>query len=344
MPSRNNHAVIAAAGSRKTQYVIDCALGNSAERVLVTTYTTENLNQLTERIMQREHLIPPHITLMGWFSFLLNECARPYQGSVLGDVGIMRGLNFVGARSRYERRSNPKRYYLDTHRDAYRDELSALAVRANEASGGAVVDRLSKMFDRIYIDEVQDMSGYDLELIELLMQSPVAVTVVGDPRQAILSTNNSRKNTKYKGSRFVDWLTEREDLCHIEERAVSYRCNQAICDFADSLYPALPPTQSMNSETTGHDGVFTIKPSEVGAYVEQYAPVVLRYDKRADTQGLSAINIGVSKGSTYDRVLIFPTGPMKKYYKTRNPSDAGSREKFYVAVTRARHSVTFVMP
>ena len=248
------------------------------------------------------------------------------------------------SRPKYQSRSNPRQYYLDKHRDAYRDELAALAVKANDAADGAVIRRLAEMFDHIYIDEVQDMAGYDLELIELLMKSPMAVTLVGDPRQATFSTNNNRKNGKYKGSGIVDWLGERTSLCPVEERAVSYRCNQAICDFADGLYPALKPTRSENQETTGHDGVFDINPAAVGEYVETYAPVVLRYNKKTDTQGLTAINIGVSKGSTFDRVLIFPTEPMRKYYKTHDPEDAGAREKLYVAVTRAKYSVTFVMP
>lgn len=343
MPSHNNRAVIAAAGSRKTQLVIDSALSNSAERVLVTTYTNENLLQLRSRMAAVRGSIPSNITLTGWFTLLLNECARPYQSSVLGEVGLIRGLDFVGQRPIYVGQNTPRRYYLDSRRDAYRDELSALAVKANEASGGAVVRRLSEMFDHIYIDEVQDMAGYDLDLLDLLMKSPIAVTMVGDPRQATFSTNNNQKNKKHKGGGIAGWLNKRANLCEIEPRAVSYRCNQEICDFADGLYPEMPATTSMNGETTGHDGVLAIKPSDVAEYVAEHDPVVLRYDKRTDTAGLSAINIGVSKGSTYDRVLIFPTGPMKKYFKTREPADAGAREKLYVAVTRARYSVAFVI-
>ena len=344
MPSHNNRAVIAAAGSRKTQYVIDSALDNVSERVLVTTYTNENLLQLTHRMAAVRGSIPANVTLTGWFTFLLNECARPYQSSVLGEVGLVRGLNFVGRRPIYVGRDNPKSYYLDSHRDAYRDELSALAVRANEASGGAVVQRLSEMFDHIYIDEVQDMAGYDLDLLELLMRSPIAVTMVGDPRQATFSTNNNRRNKKHKGSGIADWLSARSGMCEIEPRAVSYRSNQEICDFADGLYPDMPATTSMNDKVTGHDGVLAIKPSDVTEYVAEHSPVVLRYDKKTDTKGLSAINIGVSKGSTYDRVLIFPTSKMKAYYETRNPADAGAKDKLYIAVTRAKYSVAFVIP
>ena len=58
--------------------------------------------------------------------------------------------------------------------------------------------------------------------------------------------------------------------------------------------------------------------------------------------GLKAINFGVSKGRTYPRVLIFPTKPMVKYLRTKNPADGGDLSKFYVAVTRAQYSVAFV--
>jgi hypothetical protein len=59
--------------------------------------------------------------------------------------------------------------------------------------------------------------------------------------------------------------------------------------------------------------------------------------------GLSAMNIGVSKGSTFDRVLIFPTKPMLKYIKTKDPSALTAPERLYVAVTRTRRSVAFIV-
>ncbi|MGW7459046.1 hypothetical protein [Streptomyces sp. NPDC054797] len=165
-----------------------------------------------------------------------------------------------------------------------------------------------------------------------------------DPRQATFATNNAAKNKRYKGSGIADWLTERNNICEVENRLESYRCNQAICDFADDLFPDLPRTISKNTDITGHDGVFTITAAEVEAYAEQYDPVVLRWDKRTNTQDLPATNFGQSKGCTFDRVLIFPTQPMIKYYRNRDPEQAGDRSKLYVAVTRAKHSVTFVIP
>ena len=70
---------------------------------------------------------------------------------------------------------------------------------------------------------------------------------------------------------------------------------------------------------------------------------MLRWNKRADTFGLPAMNIGVSKGSTFDRVLIVPTNPIRKYLADGDHTALRSREMLYVAVTRARHSVAFVL-
>ena len=94
---------------------------------------------------------------------------------------------------------------------------------------------------------------------------------------------------------------------------------------------------------TGHDGIFEIASKDVLDYYDKHRPAVLRWDKRANTLGLSAMNIGLSKGRTYDRVLIFPTAPMKAYLATGDLSRAGDLAKFYVAVTRARYSVAFVV-
>jgi superfamily I DNA/RNA helicase len=344
MPSPNNLAVLAAAGSRKTQHIVDSVLADPSKHVLVTTYTTENLNQLVDRLGAGTGLLPKHVTVMSWFTFLLNQCARPYQSTVLGDVGMMRGLNFRAEQRRYVPKTDAKRYYLDVNRDMYRDAVAAFAVEANLLSGGKVVNRLTEIYDHIYIDEVQDLAGYDLDILDSLLKSPMAVTMVGDPRQATFATNNSSKNRKFKGSGIALWVKARKAMCEIQDRVESYRCNQAICDFADGLFPDLPRTISKNTELTGHDGIFPIAPADVADYVERYQPVVLRWDKRTNTLGLVAMNFGQSKGSTFDRVLIFPTQPMIKYYREGDPEKAGDRFKLYVAVTRARYSVAFVVP
>ena len=55
------------------------------------------------------------------------------------------------------------------------------------------------------------------------------------------------------------------------------------------------------------------------------------------------MNFGIAKGLQFDRVLILPNNPIKKYLKTGDIKHVEkSKEKLCVAVTRARHSVAFV--
>lgn len=344
MPSPNNFAIIAAAGSRKTQFIVEQALAEPNNRILITTYTNENKRQITSRLAHLNGVAPSNVTVAGWFTFLINECARPYQRAVIDQPNLIGALNFDGERNRYTPRSNARSFFLDSSYNMYRDTVSRFVCDAERATGGLVTKRLSEMLDHIYVDELQDLVGYDLEFLDLLMDSSVDLTIVGDPRQCTYSTNDSPKYKKYRGAGLLDWFSERKTKCALETRQECFRCNQAICDFADALYPNLPPTTSRNTDVTGHDGIVFVRSSEVLNYVREHSPVVLRDNKKVDTLGLPAINFGVSKGSTYGRVLIFPTNPMLKYLASKDLKVVGSKDRLYVAVTRARHSVAFVVP
>ncbi len=343
MPSPGeNVAILAVAGARKTETIIEAALAEPDAKTLITTYTTENLRQITRRIQDRTGVIPSHIRLAGWFSFLLSDAIRPYQHAVFSRVGLVRGLNFDGKRQRFAHRGD-RHYYLDSRHDVYKDGMADLACYADKASDGAVTSRLERVFDRVLIDEVQDLVGYDLDFLDLLFKSRVAVTVVGDPRQYTIATNQTPKNKKYRGAGLADWIAERSKYCQRQDRSVSDRCSQGICDFASALFPGLPALQAGGTAQTGHDGIHQIEPHEVHDYFDEHHPVVLRDSKRTDTLGYPAINIGIAKGSTFDRVLIFPTKPMKQYLADQDLSKLKKPERLYVAVTRARHSATFVI-
>jgi hypothetical protein len=168
---------------------------------------------------------------------------------------------------------------------------------------------------------------------------------MGDIRQATFVTNTASRNAGYRRQAILRWFVKREKrgLLSISTRNKCYRSNQAICDFADGLFPDLPSTESAMHEETGHDGIFRLSRQEARAYFEEYAPVVLRYNRRADTLGLPAQNFGACKGKTFDRVLIFPTEAMRRYLSGADPCTVASIEKFYVAVTRARFSAAFVV-
>jgi superfamily I DNA/RNA helicase len=339
-----NIAILAAAGSRKTEHIVESALAVKVDRVLITTYTNENQSQIIARIEQKAGSMPPNVLVMGWFSFLIQQCAKPYQRALAGKPLAIRGLNFKGQRNRYTKKSDLG-YFLDGNSCLYRDGVSDFVCELNRRVKGAVVRRLERVFAHIFIDEVQDLVGFDLDWLELLMRSSVSLTVVGDPRQHTMATNLGSRNHKYRGAGLMDWFKERSSISTLQIRDKSYRSNQAICDFADHIFPGFPPTKSVDVLETSHDGVFQVARKDVQSYVAKHGPVtVLRHDKRADTEGLQAMNFGVAKGSTFDRVLIFPTEPILKYLKDGDPAKLNAPEKLYVGVTRARYSVAFVVP
>src|SRR5207253_2012902 len=123
----------------------------------------------------------------------------------------------------------------------------------------------------------------------------------------------------------------------------THRCNAAICEYANALWPGMDAMKPLRNDTTDHDGVFLVAENAVEEYIQRFGPQVLRYDKRAKTYGCEALNFGLAKGLQFERVLIVPTKAIKKYLQSGTLSHVEpSRDKLHVAVTRARHSVAFV--
>jgi DNA helicase-2/ATP-dependent DNA helicase PcrA len=339
-----NRLTLAVAGGRKTQGIVDeCERAGPGERILVLTYTLANQGELRARVASRSG-IQASVTVTGWFSFLMGHFVRPYLPMVYPGRRLA-GLNFDGDPGRVA----GARRHLDPDGRAYRIHLARLAVLANASSGGAAVDRLSRMYDRILVDEVQDLNGYDLEVLQLLLDSPTPLRLVGDVRQALLATNQREpKNAKYKGTSIKAWFDERaaEGRLHIEHAASTWRCSQQIADLADSLFGAewgFSPTKSMSDDRVDHEGIFTVEPAAVLAYFEEFVPLCMRHSaSSARSIDLPFVNIGKAKGRTSDHVLVAPTTPMLEFLRSGRALETFGACSLYVAVTRARFSVAFI--
>ena len=284
---------------------------------------------------------------MGWFSFLMGHLVRPYLPRLFTGSRL-RGLNFEGEPSRY---AKGRTRFLDGDSHAYKLHLAQLALETNAAAQGAPVDRLRRIYDVIYIDEVQDLNGYDLEVLLALIGSPIELHLVGDVRQAILKTNSKDpKNKQYKGVRIKDWFDKqaRAGNLVIEHQNTTWRCNQAIAEFADSIFDSswgFPTTESLNIATTNHDGIFLVTEADVLDYFQAFSPLCLRYNKAAARDvDLPFVNIGVAKGMDVERVLLWPTKDMARFVTHGKALKVSPACYLYVAVTRARASVAIVVP
>jgi len=345
MQSINSRVLIASAGSGKTTFLVEEALSRPDRKIAILTYTNNNLRQIKNKFFKRHGVTPNRVDVMTWFIFLLQECARPYQRSVYSRRRV-KTINFPDGRSApYAKHADTERYYFRNADEIYSDKISRFALDCEERTNGLVTKRLASIYDAIFIDEFQDLAGYDLDLLEVFLEAGIHMVIVGDPRQCTYTTNNSAKNSRYRGVGVLELVGEWEanHLCRIEKLARSYRCNQKICDLADTLWPCMDPTVSHNRTTTQHDGIFVVSQNDVHEYVSRFSPALLQYNRTAETYGYPALNFGDAKGLEFDRVLIIPHVPIKKYLRSGDVKDVEkSLEKFYVAVTRAKHSVAFV--
>ncbi|TFD94312.1 UvrD-helicase domain-containing protein [Jeotgalibacillus sp. R-1-5s-1] len=342
----NNEVVIAAAGSGKTSELVAEAKKISDKRILITTFTIENSEEIKKKFFLELGCTPPNVKIQTWFSFLLSEAVRPYQ-NFLYNKNRIENIEFVtGQSTRYIKKSNVEKYYFRDGKYIYTDKMCDFIMAVNRLSRGAIITRLECLYDVIMIDEVQDLAGYDLDFLLELFKSKIEIVVVGDNRQAVFFTSQAIRNKSKKGehifSLFKEW--EEEGLCRISYKTECYRSNQKICNLADLLYPEMPRTVSLNQEITGHDGLFHITNESIESYILKYNPQVLRYNKRTKFEGDSLpLNFRKSKGLTFDRVLILCNGPLNKFLKSGElDSLFKSRSPYYVALTRARYSVCFV--
>lgn len=342
--SSTNSVIISAAGGGKTTRIVSSARAGSAERSALLTYTNNNVEEIEKRFYELNSAIPVQVEVWSWYKFLLREMARPYQNSLFN--GRIDGIFWVEGRSdTFADATKIDQYYFHGSKRIYSDKLTRFVYECNKASGGAVIKRLEQRFDQLYIDEIQDMAGWDIEVIELLLKSKISVTLVGDHRQATIRTNNAAKNSGYGGVKIIEKFREwkKAKLCDLKYEVETHRCNQLIADIADGFFPKEPKTKSLNKTATGHDGVFVIASADVAAYVEKFQPQVLRLDVKTNCQGYPAMNFGESKGLTFERVLIFPHKLGQKWLSTGEFTHVmKSAAKMYVGISRARYSVAFV--
>jgi DNA helicase-2/ATP-dependent DNA helicase PcrA len=359
-----NRLIIAAAGSGKTTYLVKEALARDG-KILLLTYTISNEDVIKRRFIQKVGFIPNNITIQTWFSFLLQHGVKPYQGCLSDSLfeNDIRGMLLVNQASglRYMNGTRPvywgendfNRHYFTKDFKIYSDKISKFMFKCNSQSNDAVINRLSRIYDHIFIDEVQDLAGYDLELLKLFFKSSITVLLVGDPRQVTYLTHLEKKYNKYQNGKICEFVKNelgRCIVCSVDETTLgaSHRCCQPICRYSSKLYPNFPNTVACSccsQSTVNHQGVFLIKPNCLNEYAKKFNVMQLRWNQRTSVlPNIPVMNFGEAKGETFDRVLIYPTNDIRKWIQDCSTTlTEGTKAKFYVALTRAKFSAAIVM-
>lgn len=341
--------IIAGAGAGKTTHIVREAINSEDKSILITTYTQANERAIKAKFIEENGCVPKNVTIQTWFSFLLEDGVRPFQGKRWKDR-VGRLILVSGVSALYSKETDTLAHYFSPDGAIYSDKVAKLAIKCDELNNGAVINRLVEIYDKVYVDEVQDIAGHDLDFLKLIAVSSIELVLVGDPRQGTYSTNNSTKNGKVRKDKtkitgfFSDDQQIRADV-DATTLNKNYRCHADICELSNGLYPSLPKVDSVQSETVRHQGVFVVKTDQVDDYLDMYKPMQLRWDSKTSVNDLySVMNFGGSKGLEFDRVLIYTSGPIREWLKTLSADKLKpvSLAKLYVAITRARHSVAFV--
>src|SRR5699024_6897320 len=272
----NKRIVKAAAGTGKTSLLIDEAVKSYTEgKVLYLTFTNENLKSMKEELVSFVGVIPKNIKCKTWTEFLLNEIVRPYR-KIMGGPDI-KGINFSNLgeipRLRGIKADNWK-YYYDFYGNLYYERLAQFSYKILKSSDN-VLKRLESIYKTVLIDEVQDMVGYDLRIIEELYNARLNLVIVGDHRQSTYSTNTGTYLKKYRGINVFDFFSEELHHEKFETLELCHRCPQKVCDLANTLFDDL----NLNSSKLNDEGeVFVVSKDNVSLFIQKYKPTILYYN------------------------------------------------------------------
>lgn len=329
--------IFAVAGSGKTTHIVNSL--SCEKRSLVVTYTIANYENLHRRILQKFCGVwPKNVVLMRYFSFLYSFCYKPF----LADDIKARGIIYECNQNRYARQ-NEKDYYLTKNGYLYSNRISLLLDVAHAI--GDVQDRISKHFDELIIDEVQDFAGRDFSFLEKLMDTNVDQLFVGDFYQHTFDTSrDGNVNGKLFESktRYEKRFTDKGFVCDNTSLTNSWRCSLDVCQFiTDNLGI---PIYSNRGEADNTRIMLLNDLEQIKQVITDSDTVKLHYQKGA-LFGDNHYNWGEMKGEDkYQDVCIYLNKTSAKAYKTGKLSmlKPATRNKLYVAITRAHGNVYFV--
>jgi len=360
--------LIASAGAGKTHRIAEqcCQLADDNNRVLVITYTENNQKEIIAKYKSMGINKPENIVVKGWYTFLLEDLIRPYQASIFSkridtinftsrNPHIRNGRTIRGTAEKVGSYYNSRHFLTSCQSKAHTEFLSKLATRICSVNVQKPIARLETIYQHIFIDEVQDLAGWDFDVLKAMVRMNTPITCVGDFRQTIYSTTSNPKQPSSNQQKLDAFTRLRFEVEHL---AVSRRCIQSICDFADTLHEGegYSETKSLVErvpvEFQDHQGIFVVPKSMHQEYLETYSPVILRSSIRSaqelNSMPIKKVNFGMSKGLGFDRTFVVPTQNILDFIcGNKNAFDSGSTDKaknnFYVACTRSRYSLAFLV-
>lgn len=364
----SNILCIAGAGAGKTHKIVTESIAEIERggKVLVVTYTTSNQNELRNRFREVYGKFSSQFVVKGLFTFYLEDMVRPYQRVLfarrINEVFFNDRNPHIPPKSKFpipgrqeqlaDKRYNPLHFLTQCETKAHTGFLAKLAARIAKATKNAAAARLGEIYTQVYFDEVQDLVGWDYDVLKLLSTSMASpISCVGDFRQTVYDTSFGHKRPQTSQEKIKAFEDMGFDL---QSLPLNRRCIQAICTAADTVHKGvyaqtISGVTEVPVEFSHHLGIFIVKHSYVPDYIAAYTPVVLRWQinsgKKILPDGARCYTFGSSKGLGFDRVIILPVESQEDFVLKENHvfESEAAQNKMYVAITRARYSVGFIV-
>lgn len=356
---------MACAGAGKTRKIVEESidLTNRDKKVLIVTYTRSNQDEIIRKFVELGGTRRDLFVVKGWYSFILEDIVRPYQQCIFPNrvTGInlnsnnphKKGKFNIPGRAEKEGDKYNAHHFFDSKGRAHTEFIAKLACRVVSESKVDIAKRISSIYQRVYFDETQDFAGWDFDLLKKLVKSKnLEFSAVGDLRQTIYHTSSNPKKPSTSDEKLVAYKKMGFTVNHMSD---CWRSIDQICKFADTVHKgeghSLTISKVNPPAEVKHQGIFYVSKENVDAYVNLHNPMILRHSATSGKDLEQYGNLktfGESKGQTTDHVLIHPTTPILKFLKNM-PDPFGknatgtSQNRLYVAVTRAKYSVAFIV-
>lgn len=325
--------MLAVAGSGKTTYLINKL--DLEHRFLIVTYTDNNYAHLRKSIIDRFGHEAANITLLTYFQFLWQVCYRPF----LKDVVKAKGLTWDSPPD-WTRYKKDRNFYLSQKNLLYSNRIAKLC---NEHCSALIKTRIEKFYDYFMIDEVQDLGGHDFNLVQAILPQTKDCLLVGDFYQHTYYTSQDGNINSGLYDNYNRYKKRWSDIgITVDEQTLSnsHRCSPTTCDYVQQslgINIASHRLDKTNIELIDNQ-------DDADALFHDCTKVKLFYNS-SDKFDCFSSNWGASKGldKFQDVCIVLNKKALKAFQDGKlNTLPPSTKNKFYVACTRARGNIYFI--
>ena len=334
----DKRVVFAVAGSGKTKLIVDrlCL----EKRSLIVTYTIDNTRNLEGRIRQKFGCIPPNIHLMTYFSFLHGFCFRPFLSYQMGTSNLCFEAPEYG---KVTPTTTELSHYKTNNGLIYSNRIAKAIIKFRKVE--LVTDRLSKYFDELYIDEVQDLSANDFNLLIELCSAEIDILMVGDFYQHTYDTSkdgNIRKSLHKDYNSYAKSFKETGIDIDTTSLLKSHRCAPEVCQFVSDRLGI-----EIESHRTDSVAVNIVDSEQRANELVKDSNIIKLFYSDSKKYACYGKNWGKSKGEDgyQDVAIVLTAGAEKELKKNRRVTlPPSTLSKLYVACTRANGNLYLIPP